>query len=108
MEGVGDVEGRCGMVDERGEDRPVMGVGGAGLMGSREGGGGLEGELGKTGWGGGAWLGMGAERSNGSGEGLGSTVESSWVSGGDVEKGNMCSWKTTSREEIFFFCVVKS
>jgi hypothetical protein len=55
MEGVGDVEGRCGMMDEGGEDRPVMGVGGAGLMGSKEGGGGLEGELGKTGWGGGTW-----------------------------------------------------
>jgi hypothetical protein len=50
---------------------------------------------------------MGAERSNGSGEGLGSTVESSWVSGEDVEKGNMCSWKTTSREEKKF-CVVRS
>jgi hypothetical protein len=55
MEGVGDVEGRCGMMDEGGEDMPVMGVGGAVLMGSREGGEGLEGELGKTGWGGGTW-----------------------------------------------------
>jgi hypothetical protein len=28
MEGVGDLKGRCGMMDEGGEDRPVMGVGG--------------------------------------------------------------------------------
>jgi hypothetical protein len=91
MEGVGDVEERCGMMDEEGEDRLVMGVGGAGLMGSREGGGGLEGESGKTGWGDGAWLEIGVERSNGSGKGLSSIIESSWVSGGDVEKGKMCS-----------------
>lgn len=37
MEGVGDSEGRCGMTGEGVEDRLVMGVGGAGSMGSREG-----------------------------------------------------------------------
>jgi hypothetical protein len=91
MEGVGDSEGRCGMMGEGGKDRPVMGVGGAGSMGSREGWGRLGGESRKTGCGGGAWAGMGAGRSNGSGEELGSTVESSWVLSEDVEKGNTCS-----------------
>jgi hypothetical protein len=91
MEGVRDSEGRCGMMGEGGGDRPMMGVGGARSMGSMEGWGRLGGESGEIGWGGGAWAGMGAGRSNGSGEELGSTVESSWVSGGDVEKGNMCS-----------------
>ena len=37
MEGVRDSKGRCGMMGEGGEDRSVMGMGGAELMRSRGG-----------------------------------------------------------------------